>query len=521
MPQIFFKTFLASLVFILALPASAAEDPKPKYGGTLIFGLEKDVSTLNPFVRMQSTDMDVRTHVYEALLDTDINGIIVPALAQSWEVSKDGLTYTFRLRRGVKFHNGKEMTADDVLWSANYAMNPKVGATGGTQAENIKSVAAIDRSTIRFTLKAPQASFLSRMATLRPFPVVPRDAIPENAEKFSTYPPGTGPFAFKEWKPEREIVLTRFRDYWQKGVPYLDEVVFKPVPDPSVRFASLRAGDLHMIERTPYQFVKKVTTGEATQVKAVPARISGFDRLAFNVVEPPFNNAKLRLAVAYAVDKKRYSEGVYWGYGEPTDQRGYPGSPWFVKLPPMERDLAKVKSLLKDAGVGENFEFEILGRKGDEDAYQVLQNQLTTAGFKVKVSVVSSSAYQQRTRTGEFQSVILGGSLAPDPDDIYTPEYACEEEAVKAKKRRLNYPGYCNPEVDKLLAEAAKITDQKKRYELYSKVARILHDEMPVVNLTLVPRFFTYSEKLKGFNTDAAGRFSTTTFGISRVWLEK
>jgi peptide/nickel transport system substrate-binding protein len=512
---------LAGLLLLGVFTAAAAEEGKPRHGGTLVFGLEKDVSTLNPFVRMQSTDMDVRTHVYEALLDSDINGNIISALAESWEISKDGVEYTFKLRRGVKFHNGRDMTAEDVLWSANYAMNPKVGATGGTQAENVKSVAALDRSTIRFTLKVPQASFLARMATLRPFPVVPKDAIPESAEKFSTYPPGTGPFVFKEWKPERQVVLTRFRDYWQKGVPYLDEIVFRPVSDPSVRFASLRAGDLHMIERTPYQFVKKVTTGEAGQVRAVPARISGFDRLAFNVVEPPFNNPKLRLAVAYAIDKKRYIEGVYWGYGEPTDQRGFPGSPWFVKLPPIERDTAKMKALLREAGVGENFEFEILGRKGDDDAYQVLQNQLTTAGLKAKVVVVSSSAYQQRTRAGEFQAVVLGGSLAPDPDDIYTPEYACEGEAVKTKKRRLNYPGYCNPEVDRLLAEAGRITDQKKRYELYSKVARILNEEMPVVNLALVPRFFTLSEKVKGFRTDAAGRFSTTTFGISRVWLDK
>jgi ABC-type transport system substrate-binding protein len=413
------------------------------------------------------------------------------------------------------------MTAEDIVWCANYAMNPKVGATGGTQLDRVKSVAALDRYTVRFTLTVSQGSFLSRMASLRPFPVVPRNSIPENAEKFSTYPPGTGPFAFKEWKPERELVLARFRDYWQKGVPYLDELVIKPVSDPTVRFASVRAGDLHMIERTPYVFVKKAESGEVSQIKATPARISGFDRLAFNVAAPPFNNQKLRLAVAYAVDKKRYLEGVYWGYGEPIDQRSYPGSPWFVKLPPMERDPAKVKTLLKEAGVGENFEFEILGRQGAEESYQVLQNQLTNAGFKVKLVVLSGSAYQERTRSGDFQSVLLGGSLAPDPDDIYPAEYVCEEDLVKAKKRRLNYPGYCNPEVDRLLDEAGKITDQKKRYELYAKVTRILNDEMPVLNLALVPRFFAYNQKVKGFVTDAAGRFSTTTFGISHVWLEK
>ena len=517
----FFKAVLTVCIFFLPALPLLGQEAKPQYGGRLVFGLEKDASTLNPFIRMQSTDLDIRAHIYEALLDTDIDGNVIPALAESWEISKDGLAYTFKLRRGVKFHNGQEMTAEDVKWSADYAMNPKVGATGGTQLDRVKGISVTDRTTIRFTLNVPSASFLPRMATLRPFPVVPRGSVPEQAEKLATFPPGTGPFAFKEWKPGRELVLTRFKDYWQRGLPYLDELIFKPAEDPTVRFASLRAGDLDIIERTPYAFVKKVEIGELRNVKATAARASGFDRLVFNIVEPPFNNLKLRLAVAYAIDKEQFLKGAYWGYGEPVDQRAYLGSPWHIKLPPRSRDLARVKSLLKEAGVGETFEFEILGRRGSEEAYQVLQNQLNTAGFKAKVVVLGGSAYQQRTRSGEFQAVILGGSLAPDPDDIYPAEYGCEEELVKAKMRRLNYPGYCNKEVDKLLEEAGRITEQKRRYELYSKAVRILHDEAPVIPLAFIPRFFTHSEKVKGFSTDPLGRFSTTTFGISRVWIDK
>jgi len=516
-----FRWTLFTSLLLWSLSPLWGQEGKPRYGGRLVIGLEKDVSTLNPFVRMQSTDMDVRTHIYEALLDTDLAGNIIPALAESWEISKDGLSYTFKLRRGVKFHNGQEMTAEDIRWCAEYAMNPKVGATGGSQLDEVKGITAVNPYTIRFTLKTPQASFLSRMATLRPFPVVPKGSLSEGEEKSSTFPPGTGPFVFKEWRPEREIVLTRFRDYWQRGVPYLDEVVFKPVPDPTVRFTSLRAGDLDLIERTPYAFVRKLASGEARHIKVTAAAASGFDRLVFNVVDPPFDNPKLRLAVAYAIDKKHYLQGAYWGYGEPIDQRAYAGSSWFVKLPPRGRDVDRVKQLLREAGAGENFEFEILGRKGSEEAYQVLQQQLNSAGLKAKVVVLSGSAYQQRTRTGEFQAALLGGSVALDPHDVYPAEYGCEAEMVKAKTRRLNYAGYCNQEADRLLDEAGKITDYKKRHELYSKVARILHDEAPVVSLAFIPRFFTYNERVKGFTTDAVGRFSSTTFGISRAWIER
>jgi peptide/nickel transport system substrate-binding protein len=517
---IFHLALLAGLLSF-PVPAKAAQDSTPKYGGKLTVGLEKDASTLNPFVRMQSTDLDIRTHVYEALLDTDLKGNIVAALAESWQVSKDGLNYIFKLRQGVKFHNGQTMTAEDVKWAADYAMNPKVGATGGTQLDVVQSVDVVDPNTIRFTLKAPLASFLSRMATLRPFPVVPKGSVAEAAETLTIFPPGTGPFAFKEWKTGRELVLVRFKEYWQKGIPYLDEVVFKPVEDPAVRFASLRAGDVDFIERTPYPFVKKVETGEVRNVKFTAARASGFDRMVFNVVEPPFDNLKLRLAFLHAIDKKEYLRGAYWGYGEPVDQRAYSGSRWFVKLPRQERDIAKVKALLKEAGVSENTEFEVLGRKGVEETYQVLQNQLATAGIKVKFAVLEGGAYSQRTRRGEFQIVILGGSVADDPHEVYAPEYACDEEAVKAKKRRLNYPGYCNKEVDRLLEEAGKISDYKRRFELYSKAVRIIHEEVPVVPLAFIPRFFTYGEKVKGFTTDAVGRFSTTTFGISHLWVDK
>jgi peptide/nickel transport system substrate-binding protein len=507
---------------VLGLPyLSQGQESKPKYGGTLSFGIERDISTLNPFVLMRSTDLYVRSLIYESLLDEDLKGNIIAGLAESWNVSKDGLRYTFKLRRGVKFHNGQEVTAEDVKWCADYAMEPKNGSEGFIYLRGVNAVRAVDRTTVEFTLKQPRAVFLSYMATLRPFPVVPKGSVPAASDKIDNFPPGTGPFRFKEWKRLAQVVFTRNNDYWQRGVPYLDQVIVKIAEDPTVRFTALRAGDLDMIERTPHAFVQKVDSGEVRNIKSTAARFGGFRRIVFNVADAPFNNRKLREAVSYALDRKQFIQAAFWGYGTPVQQRIPAGNPWHVKLPERERDLAKVKALLKEAGVGDDFAMEILGRKGVEAEQQILQQQLQSAGIKVKLLVLEGAAYRQQQRRGEFQAVLFGGDLPSDPADAYGPEYACDEESVQAKKRAMNMAGYCNKDLDRLLAQADSVTDQKKRRELYSRAIKIIHDEVPDLPLAYVPRFFTYHEKFKGFLTDADGRFNGTTFGLSRIWMER
>jgi ABC-type transport system substrate-binding protein len=518
MTRFFLSPILACL--ILTLPAIApAQAPKP--GGTLVFGLERQLSTFNPFIRAGGVDLDVRTLIYEGLLDKDTKGNLVPALAESWSVSKDGLVYNFKLRRAVKFHNGKELTSADVKWTVDYALNPKNGAEGLSYLRGVKNLRVVDPFTIEFTLSEPKPIFLAYLALLRPFMVVPAGSVPSVSEKVDAFPPGTGPFVFKEARSLGHVVLARNSNYWQKGLPYLDQVVFRTSEDPTVRFTNLRAGDLDLIERAPYVFVRKIESGDHPNLKATAAPYAGFRRLIFNVAEPPFDNVKLRQAVAFAIDRKEYLQAAFWGYGTPTQQR-FPGdSPWHTKLSERERDAAKVKSLLKEAGAGADFEVELLGRRGTESEYQIIQRQLETAGIKVKVLLLEGASFRERQRRGNYQLGLFGGDYPEDPADTYPPEYACDEEATKAKKRTRNWPGYCNREVDRLLAQAAAAPDVKKRQEIYGKVTRILFDEAPDISLAYVPRFFIYHDKVKGFTTDADGRFSAGTFGVTKTWIDR
>ena len=263
-------TILGLAVFLLTGPVSGAE--KPIHGGRLVFGIRNDIASLNPFLRTSSTNFYVRGLAYEALLDFDRTGKLVPSLAHSWSASPDGKSFTFKLRPGVKFHNGKDLTAEDVKWSADYALDAKNAASGLTILNNVQAVSVKDVLTVEFVVKQPMGALLNLLATIRAFPVVPRESLPEGSAKVLSPPPGTGPFIFKEHRPAREMVFTRNKDYWQKGLPYLDELVLKPVLEDQVRFISVRSGDLDIIERTPYAAMQKLLAGEPSDLKTAEAK---------------------------------------------------------------------------------------------------------------------------------------------------------------------------------------------------------------------------------------------------------
>jgi ABC-type transport system substrate-binding protein len=493
----------------------------PKYGGRLTFGIRNDISSLNPFLRTASTNFYVRGLMYEALLDFDRAGRIVPAIAESWTVSPDGKTYTFKLRNGVKFHDGKSLTAEDVKWSVEYALDPKNTASGLAMLPMLAAVNTKDNATVEFVLKRMEAAFANLLATVRPFPVVPKGSVPPGGKGLPAFPPGTGPFVFKDYKPAREIVFVRNKNYWQKGLPYLDEIILKPVPEDQIRFTSVRAGDLDMIERTPYFFVAKLLRGEFADIRATEAKYAAYRRLRFNVADAPFDNLKLRQAVLYALSKKNFIDGAFWGFGVPTDQLYPKESQWHVTLPETKPDSAKVSMLLKEGSIDSSLEFELSGVKSEEEELQVLQRQLVTAGIRTKVVILERGAREAREKRGDFMMALAGSDIPNDPSEEYPNEYGCNEEEVKAKARTENSTGYCNREIDRLLQEAGKISDPKKRYLLYAKVTQILHEEIPTIPLAFVPRFFAYNKKVRGFETDCDGRFNMTSAGLSRVWIER
>ncbi|MGH7845455.1 MAG: ABC transporter substrate-binding protein [Candidatus Binatia bacterium] len=472
---------------------------------------------MNPLVSTSSTEGRIRELMFEPLLALDAKGAIQPRLAESWEIAEDGRLYIFKLRKGVKFHNGKELTADDIKFAMDYTMNPKNGAYGFDDLSAVQRVEAADKYTLRIHLKHHNPIFLTLLADIRSFSAIPKESLPEGVRKPSTFPPGTGPFKFVEWVPGQRIVFERFDEYWGHKA-YVDRVVMKAIGDATVRFNALQAGDVDIIERTPYEWVQQIVQGKINGIGYAKAARAGARNLEFNVVDPPFKNKNLRLAVAHAINKKEILQAAYFGLADPTDQRFPEGHVWHFDIPTPQYNPDKAKAFLKQSNYkGETL--ELMGNRGDAASIEgtAIQAQLKRIGMKVELKILERASALEARRKGKYMFKLAGGSDYPDPLPAYQ-EYMCEPDP---RKRRLNESGYCNKKYDALLKKAEAEVDPGKRRALFKQAVTILAEDVPVLPIGFTPRFFTFRNHVKGFVTNASGDFQPWGAGLIRTWIKK
>jgi peptide/nickel transport system substrate-binding protein len=510
-------TLALPLLLFLAYELAQGASNQPKRGGTLTLAVTKELALMNPLVNTSSTESRIRELMFEPLLGRDAKGAIQPRLAESWEISKDGKVYTFRLRKGVKFHDGREMTADDVKFAIDYTLNPKNGAYGLADLDAIDKADVADKYTIKISLKKVNPLFLTSLSDIRAFSVIPKDSLPEGLRKPTAFPAGTGPFKFVEWKPGQRVVFERFGDYWGEK-PLVDRVVMREIADATVRFTALQAGDVDIIERTPYEWVQQIVQGKLKGIGYEKANIAGARNLEFNVADPPFNNKKLRLAIAYAIDKPEVLQAAYFGLAEVSDQRFPKASIWYFDVPGPKYDLNKAKTYLKESGYkGEPL--ELLGNRGEAAEVEgaALQAQLKKIGIKVELKILERASALEARRQGKYMFKLAGGSDFPDPLPAYE-EYACEADP---RNRRLNETAYCDKEYDALLKKAEVELDVEKRKALFKQAVTKLLEDSPIVAMGFTPRFFTFRDYVKGFKTNSSGDFQPFIGGLSRAWIDK
>ena len=507
------------LLWGLVVPLEGASD-KPKRGGTLNMAIRKDVVVMNALVATGSSERRLRDLMFEALLGLDLKGNIHPNLAESWEVSDDGRLYTFKLRKGVKFHNGQEMTAEDAKFAMDYTMNPKNGARGYSVLKIVDRVEAADKYTLKVYIKNASPGFLYTLTEIQTFSVVPKESLPEGVRKIKRYPVGTGPFKFVEWQPKQRIVLERFDDYWGHKA-FVDKVIMRPIKDATIRMTALRAGDIDMVVRAPYEWVKEIAGGRLRGFSMAKAAYAGGRGIDFNVADPPFNNKKLRLAVAHAIDRKEIMDAAYFGFGDPSDQkypRGHSG--YFEGVPSPEYDLNKAKALLKEAGYkGETI--EIMTNQGAvrEIEATTLQAQLKKIGMKIKLKVLERGAALSLRRKGKFAFKFGGGGSAdPYVLNTYLPSLICVPDL---KRRIRNETGYCDKKMDALLRKAETELNPDKRRALLRQIVTKSNEDLPELTIGFVPRFFVFADHVKGFTTDSSSSFRWWGGGLNYVWLDK
>jgi peptide/nickel transport system substrate-binding protein len=502
-----------------AAPASAGAEPVR--GGTLIFGSSKELANSHPFIATSSVSLYIKELMYESLLAFDDESQLQGMLAESWQGADGGRTWTFKLRKGVKFHDGKEMTAKDVVWSVRYVQDPNNGAGGKAIIESIQKVEAVDQYTVRFTLTGPSAIFPSLVGNIRAVAVIPEGSLPPGATKVEgAPPPGTGPFTFEKWVPGDQTSFKRFDSYWD-GPPYLDRVVFKLIANDTARVNALRAADIQVAERAGVEFIRRIDAGEVKGIKYQGARLSGFRRLVFNHTSPVFKDRTMREAVAYAIDPKRFMDEVYFGYGTITKLKMPPGSVWEkgAALPDRPRDVAKAKQLLQRAGyTGQPISG--IGRRGEhEEIWESIVLMLKEAGINVKVEITESGVYDNRQQKADFDLTLRGGRTAEDPSDGLKQDYYCEA----GPERFANFAGYCSKKVDELFDALEVEPDAAKRMAIFKELANTMYADVVEVPLGYTgDRFFVWLDPMvQGFRATDGGSYTSRYGGIKRTWFKK
>jgi peptide/nickel transport system substrate-binding protein len=338
-------------------------------------------------------------------------------------------------------------------------------------------------------------------------------------EKMTSFPPGTGPFQFVEWQPRQRVVLQRNDQYWGPKAP-LDKLVLRPVKEATVRFNALVAGDVDMTERVPYEWVKEITKGRTKGIRFAKANLAGLNALIFNVAGPPFNDRKLRLAVAHAIDRREILHAAFEGLGEPNDQKYPKGHTWYFEgLPWPPHNPEKARILLKEAGYqGQAIPIITSPEATDQTMAVTLQAQLKRVGVAVKLETLEVGAYNARQIKGEFAFRFRGGDFYPDPWTTYGRDLLCEEDL---KKRVSNNSGFCDRETEALLKRAEIEVDPAKRREMFRRILWRVAEEVPEIFIGYVPRFFAYRDHVKGFSTDDAGRFRWSGGGLNTTWVDR
>jgi len=496
------------------------EEKKPKYGGRLRIGERFGSTGLDAHKNQYVIDFFHYTLMYNALtiMGPLPDPKIYPDVAKSWEISPDGREYTFLLREGVKFHHGKELDSGDVKYSIERVMNPATRSPRAFAFKWIDSVQAVEKYHVKIRLKEPFGPFLTTL-TIQTCPI-----IPAGVEPTPTKPaPGTGPFVFKSIVPNETTELNRFDQYWEvdektgSRLPYLDSIYTKKIVDETVRWTALRAADLDYIAAPPVNVVVKELEKPTLGIVTPTPRPLGCMWIYFNVTKTPFDNKKVRQAIAYAVDKRELEKAAFWGLGAVTNNQPFlEGSDWYAPIEDREVDIDKAKQLLAEAGYPKGFKIELaqFSYSLTLDACNVILGQLKKIGIEGTINVIDRAPYFVKMRKGEYGMSLMLESIRLDPDDAY---YLTMHSGEIDKN---NWSRYSNKEMDKLLEAGRTTWKVADRLTIYKKVVEIIKEDLPILYISRPKTPLAHRDYVKGFEAGAGTWWGYYGGGFKKTWLD-
>lgn len=507
---------------------SAAADPgEPVTGGRITMALLGEPSNLIPPLASDGASHDVADLIYVAPLRYDKNIRLECWAAEKYEVLDGGKKLRFTLKPGIRWFDGVELTAGDVEFTYKLMIDPK---TPTAYAEDYKAIQTFT-VTGKYSFEVTYAEPFARSLVTWAGSILPRHAL-EGEDlrntKYSRAPLGAGPYKLASWEPGRRIVLDVNEDYFA-GRAYLDQVVYRIIPDLSTQFLELKAGNLDMMGLTPQQYLFQTKGGDwDSKYRKFKYLSFGYTYLAYNLLDPLFSDKRVRQALAHAIDKEEIIKGALLGLGVPTVGPYKPGT-WMYndKIENYAFDPELAKKMLAEAGWtdtnadglidkdGRPFSFTILTNQGNDlriKTATIIQNRLRNIGVEVKIRAVEWAVFlKEYVDKGRFQSLILSWNIVQDPD-IYDVWHSS-----KAEPGGLNFVNFKNAEADDLLTKGRRTLDQAERKKMYDRFQEILHQEQPYCFLYDPYSLPILSSRFENVSEAPAG----ISYNFERWWVPK
>lgn len=466
--------------------AAQGEAADSEYKDTLVFAMNTDVQSMDPQIQNDTTSEQVVKMLYNTLLKFQDDGTVVGDLAESWSVSEDKLTWTFNLKQGVKFHNGKELTSADVKATFDRALNAEAGGLRTTEIiKMFTAVEAPDPYTVTITTDGPYGPMESLMCNMS-LGIMDADYIEQYGLDLGTSAEGengTGPFKVVSWERDQEIVVERFDDYF--GTPAkLQTVVYTIIPEAASRVIALETGEVDVIDKpTDEDLARLEADTENFTVLRKPTISQRLFRFGCN--DPIISNTKVRQAIVYAIDRQAIIDALFTGSGYPSTAPLAPVTFGYSDLGEIEQDLELAKSLLAEAGYPDGFDTKIVTTERYQNGIElaeIISQQLAEIGINAEIEVWEWSALSASWNgitADEFDQPIFimgAGPSMRDADGGLRGLYTTSETGLNDR----NYGFYSNAEVDALIEQGMQETDQQKRVEIYKEAMEILYREDPV-----------------------------------------
>ena len=513
------QRLLAGVVFLAAFAAAGGALAAPKQGGSIVVTFKDDMATLDPAIGYDWQNWSMIKSLFSRLMDyvpgtTDLR----PDLAESYEVSPDGLTYTFKLRKGVKFHNGRELTANDVVYSLNRTVNPKTQSPGasfyhsikgfddvaGGKSDTLTGVTAADPYTVKFELANPDATFLHELA-LNFASVVAKEDVDQYGADYGHHPDGSGAYYLTDWTLGQRIVLERNKDYYWPGVPYLDKITFEVGQEPVVALLRLQKGEVDVLgDGVPPAKFNEVMNDPEQKKNVVAGPQLQTVYVTMNVQMKPFDDVRVRKAVNMAINKDRIIQlinGRAIAANQPLPNR-IPG--YDADYKGYAYDPAGAKALLKEAGLESGFDTQLYAMNVDPNPRiaQAIQQDLAAVGIKAEIKALDQANVIAAGGTPNTAPMVWSGGMAwiadfPDPSDFYGPILGCGG----ATQGGWNWAWYCNKDREAEAQAADSIIDPAKQDERFAKWKAIfvkIMDDAPWVPVFDEVRYTAHSPRIAG-----------------------